>query len=89
MNNHRMAVLMFSLLCCTMMFCLIVVAFQPRAEMTVVSGEALVHFKEFTYRVKEGETFLDVHAGDSKLTARIRTKDGTIRFQPPEERLNK
>ncbi len=83
--NDRISTFVFAGLCATIMVCLLYVTFSSRPEITIVSGEALIRYKSFTYKVHEGETFLGV-LGDSTLLARIRTYDGIIRFQKPQER---
>ena len=73
------------MLCTVMMGGLIYVAAASRAEITIVSGEGIVKYREFTYKLYAGETFVDV-LNDSSLLARIRTYDGIIRFAKPQER---
>lgn len=54
-------------------------------EIMIVSGEAIILYKDFHYRVRGGETFLGI-CTDSSLKGRIRTADGSIRLERPLER---
>jgi hypothetical protein len=83
--SDKISTFFFAALCTVLMSGVIYIAFASRPEITVISGEAVIKYKEFTYRVKGGETFLGV-LGDSSLLARIRTANGDIRFEKPLER---
>lgn len=83
--NSKIATTFFSLLCVVMMGGLIYVALQSRPEISVISGEAVISYKGFSYKLRPGETFLGT-LGDTELHARIRLPDGSIRLDKPLER---
>ncbi len=83
--SDKLSTFFFAALCTALIGVLVYVAMTSHPEITIVSGEALIKYKDFTYRVRQGETFLGV-LGDSTLLARIRTYDGIIRFEKPQER---
>lgn len=83
--NNRACTIFFCALCTVMIGGLIYVAAHSRAEVTITSGEGVVKYREFTYKLYQGETFIDVLT-DSSLLARIRKENGDIRFAKPLER---
>jgi hypothetical protein len=83
--NDKISTFFFAAACTALVFGILYITYTARPEITIIRGDALIKYKEFTYKVKEGETFLGV-LNDSSLLARIRTYDGIIRFEKPQER---